>query len=48
MRSSVFGDILKDLNTTLSHGNLYPSVPLSFEMASMSPQKDKYMKDTNA
>jgi len=46
--SSVFGDILKDLNTTLSNGNLYPTVPLSFEMAAMSPHKDKYMKDTNA
>jgi hypothetical protein len=46
--SSVFGDILKDLNTSLSNSNLYPTVPLSFEMAAMSPKKDKYMKDTNA
>jgi hypothetical protein len=46
--STVFGDILKELNTTLSNGNLYPTVPFALEMATMSPQKDKYMKDTNA
>jgi hypothetical protein len=44
----VFGDILKDLNTAISSGSLYPTVPYSYEMAAMSPQKDKHMKDTNA
>jgi hypothetical protein len=44
----VFGDILKDLYTTLSNASLYPKVPLAFEMTSLSSEKDKYMKDTNA
>lgn len=48
LRSTVFGDILKELNTMLSNGNLYPTLPLTFEMATMSPQKDKYMKDTES
>lgn len=46
--SNVFGDILRELNTTLSNGSLYPTLPFALEMAAMSPQKDKFMKDTNA
>lgn len=46
--SSVFRELLRELSTTLNGSNMYPTVPCTLEMTPISPQKEKYMKDTNA